>query len=274
MTLNFFFDIDGTLLPFGQGPRESAIEAVQEARSQGHRMFVCSGRSQAEFDPRLSAFTFDGGVFSGGGTVVLGDQILYQRKMTKEEKRLSSQYFREHGFLPMAQTDQGTFMTQECLDYFYDNLMKHLGRIIDIPGLIVGEVPEELPVNKYLVFSPIGETIMLRKDLASRFDIVDNTVGLPQTMASEVVIKGLSKATGIGKMLDHLGVGPAYAVGVGDGANDMEMVDYCGLGIAMGNASPELKGIADYIAGDAKEDGIRDAIVYATGEYLNKLQGF
>lgn len=274
MTLNFFFDIDGTLLPLGLGPRDSAVEAMQKARSQGHRMFLCSGRSQAEYDPRLSAFTFDGGIFSGGGTVVLGDKVLYRRRLTMEERVYGSLYLAEKGFLIMAQTDKGTFMNQECLDFFYDNLKKYVGRIIDVPNLIVGEVPEGLEVNKYLAFSPSGNAQILRRDLASRFDIVDNTVGLPQSMASEIVIKGMTKATGIAKMLSYLGEERESAVGVGDGANDMEMVEYCGLGVAMGNASPGLKQIADYITGDANGDGIKEAIQYATGEYLNKLQGF
>ena len=60
MRLNFFFDVDGTLLPFGKGLPESALEAILDAKSRGHRIFVCTGTSPSEMDKALSPIPFDG----------------------------------------------------------------------------------------------------------------------------------------------------------------------------------------------------------------------
>lgn len=271
MKLNFFFDLDGTLLPFGQSIKESAVQAMQKAQEQGHRMFICSGRSPAELDPRLEVIAFDGGIFSAGGTVVLNGKELFRKRFSEEEKQFVFAYMKKEGLLPMIQSEAGTYMTPESANCFKENLLKYIGTVIDVPNLIImDEIPEDIPVNKFLFFSPNGTGDKVRSDLSDRFTVVDNTVGLPQTLMAEIVLKGLTKATGMEKVLEAVGETRENAVGIGDGANDMEMVEYAGLGIAMGNASPELKAIADYVTGDCDKDGIAEAIQYALTQYLHK----
>ncbi|MBQ0071702.1 MAG: HAD family hydrolase [Spirochaetales bacterium] len=271
MKLNFFFDLDGTLLPFGQSIKESAVEAIRKAQAEGHRMFVCTGRSPAELDPRLSVIHFDGGVFSAGGTVILDGKELYRRRYTEEEKKFVFSYLKEQKFLPMVQTEDGTYLTPEGVACFRDNLQKHIGTVIDVPGFIVmDEIPEDITVNKFLFLSPDGRGDQVRRDLKDKFVIVDNTVGLPQSMMAEIVLKGVTKATGMARILEAVRETRESSVGIGDGANDMEMVEYAGLGVAMGNASPELKDNADYITGDCDKEGIAEAIAYATTQYSHR----
>ena len=86
MKLNFFFDVDGTLLPFGRDVPQSAVNAISRARSNGHRVFLSTGRSTAEISSKLDVIPLDGGVYSAGAKVIADGKVLYKRIFTEEEK--------------------------------------------------------------------------------------------------------------------------------------------------------------------------------------------
>jgi HAD superfamily hydrolase (TIGR01484 family) len=79
--------------------------------------------------------------------------------------------------------------------------------------------------------------------------------------ASDELQKGSSKAVGVQKMLEKLGIQKKNSYAFGDGTNDLEMIAYVGTGVAMGNAVPELKAIADYITTSCSENGILDGLI-------------
>ena len=69
-----------------------------------------------------------------------------------------------------------------------------------------------------------------------------------------------TKATAVGRYAEILGIDPSQIVGAGDSYNDLPLLEACGLKIAMGNAAPEVKAIADYVAPTVDEDGLAAAI--------------
>ena len=79
--------------------------------------------------------------------------------------------------------------------------------------------------------------------------------------SSDVVANGISKASGVGEVLKTEDLKPVNAMMFGDGPNDMEIFDYVGLKIAMGNAVPEIKEKADYVTGTVEEEGIYEALL-------------
>jgi 5-amino-6-(5-phospho-D-ribitylamino)uracil phosphatase len=76
----------------------------------------------------------------------------------------------------------------------------------------------------------------------------------------DIVDRFASKYYGIVEVANMLGLNLQEVIGVGDGYNDFELLKACGLKVAMGNAVPELKQIADYIAPSVEEDGVADVI--------------
>lgn len=76
----------------------------------------------------------------------------------------------------------------------------------------------------------------------------------------EVYSSRLSKATGILNVLAHLGIRIEDTYAFGDGLNDLEMIELCGTGVAMGNAVPEVKAAADVICGRVNEGGLEQAL--------------
>lgn len=263
----FFFDVDGTLLPFGKSIPDSAVYSIKAAQALGSRCFIASGRSIAEL-PRFPMLAFDGYICSAGATIIVDDKLIYSAHIERGAFDSLFRYLSEKGFYVISQTDKATYLSKDAWDMFTRQLMKHIGRLVELNGLVISDtVPVDEDVKKVLFLSDDdGYGVdRVRKEIDPMFTVVNNTVGLPQEIMAEVVLGGISKATGIEKVLSYFGVDRSDSVAIGDGSNDIEMVEYADIGIAMGNSSGDLKAVADYITTDIEEDGIKNAIFYALG---------
>ena len=78
--------------------------------------------------------------------------------------------------------------------------------------------------------------------------------------AVDFTLAGVDKASGIARVGQTLGVNPANMVAVGDSYNDLPMLEACGFSVAMGNAPPEVKDAAEFVAPSVAEDGLAVAI--------------
>lgn len=76
----------------------------------------------------------------------------------------------------------------------------------------------------------------------------------------EIVPAGTSKGSGVRMLLDHFGVGADEVMAIGDGENDVEMIELASLGVALSNGSEKTKAVADVIGVSNDEDGVADAI--------------
>ena len=83
----------------------------------------------------------------------------------------------------------------------------------------------------------------------------------PTSDAVECFDINANKGKTIHDMADYLGINPENCMAFGDSQNDLEMMKACGISVAMGNASDEVKAAADYVTSDVKDDGIWKALV-------------
>ena len=183
----FFFDIDGTLMPFGKDIPASAAEAIHRLRADGHKAFLSTGRSPSEVSSKVRSIGFDGAVYSSGAAVEIDGKFVFHRVWTKEEYGLALAYFASRGFPLILQSDSGTYLTEKTKDYWYSLLLEHVGRIVQVPGLqIIDGYPEEIELNKMLYIG--GPLELVRSDLAPHLQVVANTVGLAPDMMGEVML--------------------------------------------------------------------------------------
>ena len=80
------------------------------------------------------------------------------------------------------------------------------------------------------------------------------------SFGSDVISNGGGKAKGIEEILHHYGIKKEETMAFGDGENDIDMLAYCQIGIAMGNAHEDLKKVADYITEDIDNNGVELAL--------------
>jgi len=87
-------------------------------------------------------------------------------------------------------------------------------------------------------------------------------------MDYEICPPELSKGAGVELICRHLGISPAQCIACGDAGNDQSMLAIAGLGVAVGNAVPELKAMADVMVTDCEHDGLAEAIEAYLGKEI------
>ena len=111
------------------------------------------------------------------------------------------------------------------------------------------------PVYHMWTFESQGDELQLSEDLLKDVRLVRW-----HPNSSDVIKNGISKASGVARVLEKLGLKAENVLVFGDGPNDMELFDYAGLSVAMGNGDEALKAKADFVTKTVEEDGILYAL--------------
>ena len=258
MSKYVFFDIDGTLWDENMVVPESTKSAIKQLQANGHKAFICTGRSMGNVnDPQFDEIGFDGFIAACGNHVEMDGKILYERNMSYEDVKDIYDASRQH-HMPIIYEgsvyqwlDREGFDGDSYIDYIVENL-KDSSIFLDECEL------KDIHANKFSALVRENTNYDAIKALLShRFDFLDHGQGVV-----EAVPVGTSKATGIQWLCEHLNVPKEDTYAIGDSINDLEMLEYAGHSIAMGNATPVAKEAAEYITTHIHEDGILNALKY------------
>ena len=251
-----FFDIDGTLWDYEQKIIPSTIDAVKALRLNGHMAFLCSGRSRSAITAKeLLDIGFDG-IVGGCGTyfeylnkVVYSDEIPYQR--LKED----ADFFRDNNICAILEGVDYLYVDTELFpkeDPYINSLktkLKDTFREFD-------DLNEHSRVNKYSVDFRNSSEAVIREHFID-YNIV---VHANSTVAEIMPGRDVSKASGIRRAIEFLGIEHSNTYSFGDSLNDSDMLKYTAHSVAMGNAVPHIKEISEYITTDVNDDGIYNGL--------------
>ena len=266
-----FLDVDGTLIDdYGRVP-ESAVRAVREARTNGHLVFLCTGRSMVELTPTVLDVGFDGFVVASGAYVQVGSDVLLHECLSQESLRHVADYFDAHGGGYYFQAHDGVYASPRARDLLRRVVTASVaadpafaevdhGLVTYVDTITVDGDPYARAITKVIYFEAVAPIDELRAEFAD-FEIVPSSVTVFGTNAGEMMIPGVHKATGIDVLLRHVGVDLADTIAIGDSYNDLEMLEHVAVGIAMGDASRAVQDIADEVTASTTEDGIRLAFL-------------
>jgi Cof subfamily protein (haloacid dehalogenase superfamily) len=258
-----FLDIDGTMVDFDGKIPDSTVRAIQLARKNGHKMIICTGRSRYQIYEELLAIGFDGIVGAAGSYVECDGVEIFHRYIEEPQRRFLADYLEKNKFTYVIQSTGKSIVNSRCaavLQKMYQKMNMPADRVKNLEGgvIISEEVwnheQEEKAVYHHSPFS----LEKVRYDLAPYFNVTALSFELEDN-SGEIGIAGVDKSTGMQLVLDYYGLTQQDTIAVGDGPNDMEMIDFAAIGVAMGNARTELKGIADIITDSVSEDGIYTA---------------
>ena len=263
-----FLDVDGTLVNERGLVPDSAQRAVREARANGHLVFLCTGRSPAELWPEVLDIGFDGLIAGSGAFVEVGKDVLVHRCLTDRDVDHVLSFFGSRHVDFYFQANDGIYATRdvrERLRRLIGGSVTDLEVLAELEGGLFGFVdaikvdadPYATLITKVIyLFSdvPLDD---LRAEFAGSFVVIPSSVPLFGPNSGEMMLPGVNKATGIDALLEHLGVDRTDTIAIGDGYNDLEMLEHVGVGVAMGNAPKPVKDIADEVTTSVDEDGIR-----------------
>ncbi|WP_313533476.1 Cof-type HAD-IIB family hydrolase [Sphingobacterium athyrii] len=249
-----FFDIDGTLLSFKthQVP-DSTQQAFQLLKEKNIKVLVSTGRSFNQLG-HIRYLDFDGFItFNGGYCVTKDEQVIYKNSIIQEDIRSLLDYAKYHPELTFS------FMSDKEI-----SLNQVTPEVLRMYQQVNVKPP---PIRNYEDNFDLGSVmqvnVFINPEQEAEFmeNVMPNSVASRWTpIFADVNPMGQSKKVGIDVFLKHFGIELSETMSFGDGGNDITMLAHTQIGIAMGNANPEVKEIADYITDDVDSNGIWNAL--------------
>ena len=267
---HIFIDIDGTLVGYDAKIPSSALRALKKAQERGHKIIIATGRQRAQIYPDLlAALDFDGLIASTSAYVECNGRQVYESLVEGEDLRFITDYFEREGICYLLMTEDKLYADRTFHDVVLP-YMREAGYSEDLIQGAYGDVrttdsPASLHgVEKFSYFLSDKTTAQMSRDLDERFYVVDYSVGKLKTekFFGEVTLAGVTKGSAILRYLEAAGASLEDTVAIGDSGNDIDMIDLCAVGVAMGNATDKIKAAADFTTTDVDRDGIYNAFLH------------
>lgn len=251
-------DIDGTLTNTKKEITPKTLSAVLACQQAGHVVVVASGRPTPGIDAVAKTLELDrygGYVLSFNGAKITNyatGEVVYQRSVEPSLPGELYAYSLEHD-LGMMTYDATSIITGTRIDKYMELEAKINGIQIHKVENFVEYV--DFPVNKCLLTK---EDELAKEHVQVLQEKYDGRASIyrSEPFFIEVMAKGIDKAASLEQLRQVLQIKKEDIIACGDGFNDLSMIRYAGIGVAMANAQPEVKREADYITVSNDEDGV------------------
>lgn len=256
-------DVDGTLTNQKKEITPKTLEALIKLQEKGILVALASGRptyGMKKVADALQLAEFGGYILSFNGARIMNvktKEVVYQQKFPLEYIAPLYEYAIEHG-MGLVTYEQDKVITGTEFDKYmeFEASLNHMNLVK------VEQFPEYVTfdVNKCLFTAKEDVAPDREKELASRYgDVL--SIYRSEPFFIECMPPGVDKAASIAHLLEHIGIDKSQAVACGDGFNDLSMIQYAGVGVAMANAQQVVKDAADYVTkGSNDEDGLLEVV--------------
>ncbi|MCW5851888.1 MAG: HAD family phosphatase [Anaerolineae bacterium] len=252
-------DLDGTLLDEELHLSAPVRRAIQAAQAQGVHVTLATGRSTITARPFAEALGIQTPIIGyQGGQIAdpLTGEVLLQHAMAEDLAHAAVERAEAEDLdLSLYSHDVVYFRQLRFPQVFYDRWF----------GLPIRHTPdlhavvEAAPPMKFIIVAepPEADEIEARwkEGFEGRLHIVRS-----HRLFVEGNPPGVSKGTALAWLARRLGIPQANVMAIGDNDNDITMVEWAGVGVAMGNGSPAVKAVADWVAPPVVEDGVAAAL--------------
>ncbi|MEU6092533.1 HAD family hydrolase [Streptomyces sp. NPDC047085] len=247
-------DLDGTLLRGDDTVSDRSLAALARATRAGARHLVVTGRPAPRVRPLLDALGRTGLAVCGQGAQVYdagADRLLWSVRLDRELAEVALGKIEAEVGQVYAAVDQDGVDGLTLIEPGY--LMPHP----TLPAVRVGRRDDLWcePISKVLLrHHSLSDDELAATARAVVGSLATVTMSGPGTV--ELQPCGVTKATGLALAAEYLGIEAERALAFGDMPNDIPMFDWAGRGVAMANAHPELKAVADEVTKSNEDDGI------------------
>lgn len=272
-------DVDGTLTNSEKIITPKTKYALMKVQEQGTILVLASGRPTSgliDFARELRMDEHNGILVAFNGSKVVDcktNKVLFNETMTIEEGQAVLEHMKKFKVKPMIDKDDYMYVN-DVYDCYIDfngkpfNIIKYESRggkfkLCEKDDLAAFA---DYPLNKILT---AGDPEYLKAHYKEMMEPFKNTLSCMFTAPFyfEFTAKGIDKAKALDSVLIPMGYKKEEMIAFGDGHNDASMIKYAGIGVAMENAVPDLKAIADEITLSNEEDGI----AYTLSQYFKDI---
>lgn len=255
-------DLDGTLTNTRKEVTEHTRTTLIKAQEQGLKIVLASGRPTYGIAPLANLLQLDkyeGYVLSYNGGEIIDwktGELLYKNLLDPEVLPYLYQCANDNHFAII--TYDGEYVLTEYPDdeYVLKEALLNVMKIKKVDNFLKAV---QHPIAKCLIVGEPTRLAVLEKEM---YNHLHDRMGVfrSEPYFLELVPKGIDKAQSLAVLLKEIGMTKDEMIAVGDGFNDLSMIKYAGLGVAMSNAQEVVKENADFITLSNEEDGVAHVV--------------
>ena len=255
-------DLDGTLTNKKKEITPRTLSVLEKAQQQGLKIVLASGRPTFGIMPlaeQLNLKQYGGYILSyNGGKIInlANGEVLYQNVLDSSLLPYLYKCAKDNDFQILSYKNEYVFCENPSDKYVEYEVMLNKMKSMKVENWL-DAVEEELP--KCLIVGDPEPLAILEKEMLEHLNGKMN-VFRSEPFFLELVPMGIDKAKCLAILLEKIGVTKDEMIACGDGFNDLTMIQYAGLGVAMANAQDVVKEAADFVTLSNEEDGVAFAV--------------
>ncbi len=255
----FFLDIDGTLCADGGIP-EINRTAIRRVREAGHLVFINTARPYGTIPPVVTALSVDGFVCALGSCILVNGDCVFSRCVPIETAARVFDAMNDNGDSFVIEGENVLL----CNPAFYERTHD------DNPDIL----PDGTTLMERYPHARIAKAFLCGQMSEGAREVIGRLCPIFQHRTyAEFVLVGTTKASGIDVIAERFGIPISDCVAVGDSINDLDMLSHCGISVAMGNASAQVRAVCDIVTCDAADGGVGKALLSITELTANEKDG-
>jgi len=251
-------DIDGTLVTSDREITPRVKDAVKQAQAKGVRVCLATGRIWSSAQPYFRALGADPpAILYNGGMIYdfVADKVLRRVPLAYEHAKAVLEILREVPYVQPHLYVADRVYTGRMNELTMEYRRKDSLHVEEVGDLIAFLPPEPM---KILIIGPRAHLTTVFERIAT-LPLRINAVFSEETYL-EILPAGSTKGAALVEMANALQIPLEATIAVGDNLNDLEMIQAAGLGVAMGNAPPDLQSEAGYVTSTNDQDGLAEVI--------------
>lgn len=249
-----FFDVDGTLLEFSKGIKDLSWElkqALETIRANGDRYYICTGRSHGMLPSTIREMKADGYSLCAGAYVRVNGQEI--RNVYFSQEKLDFIMNRLRQYEPVFYLECGLDLYSNLSETEESHIYQKRFGIDSAYVKPLGET-KGLKVNKISVIFNSPDHVEAMEDFSDHGITV---LPQPGALGFDITLAHSTKRDGIKAVKEFMNTeGGVRTIAFGDNYNDIEMIEYADIGVAMDNGPEDLKQVADFVTRSVEEEGV------------------
>ncbi|WWU66286.1 Cof-type HAD-IIB family hydrolase [Clostridium baratii] len=260
-------DMDGTLLKDKKTVSEENLNSIKLAIKKGVKVVITTGRIYDCAKMYSEKIGLDTPIIASNGAFIgYKDKVIYNNPLKKEDILKFLEVTKKHGLKAYLTANFGIISEEELAeDHVYKILNKTLKDEEKVKLIVSDNIKEEIEKFDGEILKGVCADKNNKVNLIKAREELESLNTNMEIVSSwndnfEVMRNGSTKGDAVRYLANYFGIDKEEVMCIGDSENDLSMIKYAGIGVAMGNASEDIKRVADYVTDTNVNDGVAKTI--------------